>query len=70
MSSSVPRRLALHGRPRYTADLGILVQSTPENARRLVDLWNQFGFGESGFEEFDFFETGTADPARTCSNPN
>ena len=25
--------LALHGRPRYTGDLDILVRSTPENAR-------------------------------------
>ena len=62
--------LALHGRPRYTGDLDILVRSTPENARILVDLLNQFGFGLSGFEEFDFFKTRTANPARTCSNPN
>jgi hypothetical protein len=62
--------LALHGATPYTGDLDILVRSTPENAGILVDLLNQFGFGESGFEEFDFFETGTADPARTCSNPN
>jgi hypothetical protein len=62
--------LALHGRPRYAGDLDILVRSTPENARILVDLLNQFGFGLSGFEEFDFFKTRTANPARTCSNPN
>jgi hypothetical protein len=35
--------LALHGRPPYTDDLDILVRSTPENARILVDLLNQFG---------------------------
>jgi len=29
------------------------VRSTRENARILVDLLNQFGFGQSGFEEFD-----------------
>ena len=62
--------LALHGRPRYTGDLDILVRSPAENARILVDLLNQFGFGQSGFEEFDFFKTRTANPARTCSNPN
>jgi hypothetical protein len=38
----------------YTGDLDILVRSTPENVRILVDLLNQFGFGESGFAEFDF----------------
>jgi len=43
----------LHGRARYTGDLDILVRSTRENARILVDLLNQFGFGQSGFEEFD-----------------
>jgi len=48
--------LALHGRPRYTGDLDILVRSPPENARILVDLLNQFGFGQSGFEELDFLK--------------
>jgi len=57
MSSSLPHRLALHGRQRYAGDLGILVRSTPENARRLVDLLNQFGFGQSGFEELDFLKS-------------
>jgi hypothetical protein len=45
------------------------VRSTPENARILVDLLNQFGFGESGFEEFDFFETGIADPLGRVPTP-
>jgi hypothetical protein len=45
--------LASHGRSRYTGDLDILVRSTPENARILVDFLNQFGFGQSGFEELD-----------------
>jgi hypothetical protein len=48
--------LALHGRPRYTGDLDILVRSTPENARLLVDLLNSFGFAESGFKEPDFLK--------------
>lgn len=46
--------LAFHGRPRYTGDLDILVRATPENAARLVDLLNQFGFADSGFKESDF----------------
>ena len=49
--------LALHGRPRYTGDLDILVRSTRENARILVDLLNQFGLGQSGFEELDFLKS-------------
>ena len=48
--------LAFHGRPRYTGDLDILVRPTPENARLLVDLLQQFGFAHSGFKETDFIE--------------
>ena len=48
--------LALHGRPRYTGDLDILVRSTPENARMLVDILNEFGFAASGFKESDFLK--------------
>jgi hypothetical protein len=48
--------LAFHGRPRYTGDFAILVRSTPENARILVDLLNQFGFVRSGFKQTDFLE--------------
>ncbi len=46
--------LAFHERPRYTGDLDILVRATPENAAKLVDLLNQFGFAHSGFKESDF----------------
>jgi hypothetical protein len=35
--------LALHGRPRYTGDHDILVRSTPENARILVAILDEFG---------------------------
>jgi hypothetical protein len=48
--------LALHGRPRYTGDLDILVRPAPENARMLVDILNEFGFAESGFKEPDFLQ--------------
>ena len=62
--------LALHGRPRYTGDLDILVRSTRENASVLVDILNEFGFAQSGFEEPRFFETRTADSARASSDSN
>ena len=48
--------LALHGRPRYTGDLDILVRSTPENARMLVAILSEFGFAASGFKESDFLK--------------
>ena len=50
--------LALHGRPRYTGDIDILVRSTSENARLLVDILNEFGFAQSGFKEPDFLKPG------------
>jgi hypothetical protein len=46
--------LALHGRPRYTGDLDILVRPTSENAHMLVHILNEVGFAESGFEKADF----------------
>jgi hypothetical protein len=49
--------LAWHGRPRYTGDLDILVRSTPENARLLVDILVEFGFGASRFKERDFLKS-------------
>jgi hypothetical protein len=50
--------LAFHGRPRYTGDLDVLIRPVPKNAAKIVDLLNQFGFGESGFEQSDFTEPG------------
>ena len=50
--------LAFHARPRYTGDLDILVRATPENAVKLVDLLNRFGFAAAGFKESDFTEPG------------
>jgi predicted nucleotidyltransferase len=48
--------LAFHARPRYTGDLDILVRATSENAAKLVDLLNHFGFADPGFKESDFTE--------------
>jgi hypothetical protein len=46
--------LAFHARPRYTGDFDILVRATHENAVKIVDLLNQFGFADTGFKESDF----------------
>ena len=48
--------LAFHGRPRYTGDLDILVESSTDNARKLVDLLADFGFADSAFAASDFTE--------------
>ena len=50
--------LAFHGRPRHTGDYDILVRPTPENARLLLAILNQFGFEQSGFKETDFLQPG------------
>jgi hypothetical protein len=49
--------LAFHGRPRHTGDLDILVRPTPDNARLLLALLNQFGFEQSRFTETDFLQS-------------
>jgi hypothetical protein len=49
--------LALHGLQRYTGDLDILVRSTPQNARILVAILDEFGFAQSGFKEADFVKS-------------
>jgi hypothetical protein len=38
--------------------LDILVRPTPDNARLLLALLNQFGFEQSGFKETDFLQPG------------
>ena len=48
--------LAFHGRPRHTGDLDILIRPTPENARLLIALLNEFGFEQSSFKENDFLQ--------------
>ena len=42
--------VAYHGFPRYTGDLDILVRPSPENARRMLEVLSQFGFGNLGIE--------------------
>lgn len=46
--------LAFHGAPRYTGDLDILLHTTSENARRVVDALQAFGFGDTNLTAEDF----------------
>lgn len=50
--------LALYAKPRYTKNLDILVNSTKENARRILAALNDFGFGSLALTERDFCEPG------------
>lgn len=45
--------VALHGHPRYTKDLDVWIEATPENAARVVKALEQFGFGSLGLQADD-----------------
>lgn len=46
--------VALHGYPRYTKDIDIWIQMTPENADRMVAALDEFGFAPLGLQSGDF----------------
>lgn len=50
--------LALHGAPRYTGDLDLLVNRSPANVKKLLQALDDFGFGSVGLKDEDFLEEG------------
>jgi predicted nucleotidyltransferase len=46
--------VALHGYPRYTKDLEVWVEATPDNAPKMLNALKQFGFGTLDLKETDF----------------
>ena len=46
--------VAFHGHPRYTKDLDVWIDSSPDNAQRLLLALTDFGFGSVGLEVSDF----------------
>lgn len=46
--------VALHGYPRYTKDLDLWIDRTPQNAASLVKALVDFGFASVGLKEADF----------------
>jgi len=46
--------VALHGHPRYTKDIDVWVEISPDNAKRMVKALDQFGFASLGLKEDDF----------------
>ncbi|MCK5801510.1 MAG: hypothetical protein KAI66_01700 [Lentisphaeria bacterium] len=50
--------VALHGRPRYTKDIDILVDTTPTNAGRVLAALDSFGFGALELTVEDFSHPG------------
>lgn len=46
--------VAFHGHPRYTKDIDVWIEMSPENAARMVKALEQFGFGSLGLKMDDF----------------
>jgi len=46
--------VAVHGAVRATKDLDILVAPEPDNAKRVMQALNEFGYGSVGLTEDDF----------------
>lgn len=50
--------VAFHGQPRFTKDIDVFVEPTPENAERLMAALTDFGFGGLGLTASDFASPG------------
>jgi hypothetical protein len=46
--------VALHGHPRYTKDIDVWIEISPDNAKKMVKALDQFGFTSLGLKEEDF----------------
>jgi len=51
--------VGVHGFPRYTGNIDIFVGLSSENAARLVDVFNEFGFASLSLKAIDFLEPDT-----------
>ena len=43
-----------YAKPRFTKDIDIFVEASEENSRKIIDVLDQFGFGNIGLNEKDF----------------
>ncbi len=48
--------VAFHGHPRYTKDLDVWIDRTPDNAANIVKAIDQFGFGSLDLNAKDFLK--------------
>lgn len=46
--------VAFHGHPRYTKDLDVWIEATPDNAARIIKALERFGFASLGLKAEDF----------------
>jgi hypothetical protein len=49
--------VAFHGYPRYTKDLDVWIELSPENADNVIKALEEFGFGSLGLKQEDFLES-------------
>ena len=49
--------VAFHGYPRYTKDLDVWIEISPENADNVLKALEEFGFGSLGLKPEDFLES-------------
>ena len=50
--------VGIHGHPRYTGDLDIWLNSTPNNAEQILKSVNEFGFSSFKLTQTDFTKAG------------
>jgi len=50
--------LAFHGKPRHTGDLDIWIDLSDDNARKMVQVLNDFGMSSLGLNKIDFIQKG------------
>ncbi len=46
--------VSVHGFPRYTGDIDVFIQSSPDNAQKLLNALDDFGFGSLELTVQDF----------------
>ncbi len=46
--------VAMHGHPRYTKDIDVWIEISPQNAANMVKALEQFGFASLGLQAADF----------------
>jgi hypothetical protein len=50
--------VAFHGHPRYTKDMDVWIEPSPDNAANMVKALEQFGFGSLKLQAGDFLAPG------------
>jgi hypothetical protein len=49
--------VAFHGHPRYTKDIDVWIELSPDNANNILNALKEFGFGSLGIKSDDFLES-------------